>query len=197
VPVAANYPSHAITERFEFITAFPLARSVTAVAGGTEGRYAQVFIETSPRSWAETDITALSKTGRVAMEEAKGDKRGPISIGVAVSAPAPEAPAPTPEPAAAKPGEPDRKPETRVAVIGDSDFASNAFLGIQGNRDLFLNTVNWLAQQENLIAIRPREAEDRRVTLTADQQARIFWITVFLIPGLVIAAGVASWWRRR
>jgi ABC-type uncharacterized transport system involved in gliding motility auxiliary subunit len=197
VPVAANYPQHAITERFEFITAFPLARSVTAVAGGTEGRYAQVFIETSPRSWAETDITALTKTGRVAMEEAKGDKRGPISIGVAVSAPAPEAPAPKPEPAAAKPAEPDRKPETRVAVIGDSDFASNAFLGIQGNRDLFLNTVNWLAQQENLIAIRPREAEDRRVTLTADQQARIFWVTVLLIPGLVIAAGVASWWRRR
>ena len=49
-----------------------------------------------------------------------------------------------------------------MVVIGDSDFAANSVLGVQGNRDLFLNTVNWLAQQENLIAIRPREPEDRR-----------------------------------
>ena len=64
------------------------------------------------------------------------------------------------------------KPETRVAAIGDSDFAANAYLGIEGNRDLFMNTVNWLAQQENLIAIRPREAADRRITLTANTDHR-------------------------
>ena len=82
-------------------------------------------------------------------------------------------------------------------VFGDSDFAANGWLGIPGNRDLFLNTVNWLAQQENLIAIRPRDPEDRRITLTADQQERIFWLTVFIIPGLILLAGVQTWWRRR
>ena len=50
------------------------------------------------------------------------------------------------------------KPETRVVVVGDSDFASNGVLGIQGNRDLFMNMVGWLSQQENLISIRPKEA---------------------------------------
>ena len=64
------------------------------------------------------------------------------------------------------------KPETRVAAIGDSDFAANAYLGIEGNRDLFMNTVNWLSQQEGLIAIRPREAADRRITLTANTISR-------------------------
>ena len=44
-----------------------------------------------------------------------------------------------------------------MAAIGDSDFIANAYLGVEGNRDLFMNTVNWLAQQENLIAIRPKE----------------------------------------
>ena len=82
-------------------------------------------------------------------------------------------------------------------VFGDSDFASNGWLGIQGNRDLFLNSVNWLAQQENLIAIRPRDPQDRRVTLTADQQEWIFWATVFIIPGLILLSGVHAWWRRR
>ena len=84
-----------------------------------------------------------------------------------------------------------------MVVIGDSDFPTNSVLGVQGNRDFFLNTVNWLAQQENLIAIRPREPEDRRLTLTADAQSRIFMLSVFLLPGLVFAAGIYSWYGRR
>jgi ABC-type uncharacterized transport system involved in gliding motility auxiliary subunit len=82
-------------------------------------------------------------------------------------------------------------------VIGDSDFASNGWLGIPGNRDLFMNAVNWLAQQENLISIRPRDPEDRRITITAAQQRNIFWLTVFIIPGLILLAGVRTWWLRR
>jgi len=82
-------------------------------------------------------------------------------------------------------------------VFGDSDFAANGVLGIPGNRDLFLNAVNWLAQKETLIAIRPREAEDRRVTLTADQQRRAFYLSVLVIPCLAFVAGLVTWWRRR
>ena len=87
--------------------------------------------------------------------------------------------------------------EARVAVIGDSDFAANGSLGIQGNRDLALNTINWLAQQENLISIRPKQPEDRRITLTADQQLRITWLSLLMIPAAVIGAGLFTWWRRR
>ena len=82
-------------------------------------------------------------------------------------------------------------------VAGDSDFAATAGLGIQGNRDLFMNIVGWLSQQENLIAIRPKDPEDRRITLTADQTRRIFYLTVLIVPGLVLLAGVQTWWRRR
>ena len=57
--------------------------------------------------------------------------------------------------------------------------------------------MNWLAQQENLIAIRAKDPEDRRITLTADQERRIMWITIFIIPGLILLAGVHTWWRRR
>ena len=70
-------------------------------------------------------------------------------------------------------------------------------MGIQGNQDLALNTINWLAQQENLIAIRPREPEDRRLTLTADQQARVYWLSLVLLPGFIAGAGVYTWWGRR
>lgn len=204
MPVAASYPSHAITDRFNVLTAFPIARSVSPVAGGASGRVAQTFVETGEQSWAESDLKALGAGARVALDENAGDKRGPISIAAAVSADAPEQP---PAAAATEPAKDEASPATapaeapkrqsRVAVFGDSDFAANGVLGISGNRDLFLNTVNWLAQQENLIAIRPREAEDRRVTLTAERQRFTFYLSVLAIPALIIFAGVATWWRRR
>jgi len=190
VPVAASYPSHPINKngQFQFMTAFPMARSCTPVAGGVNGRTAQPFVETSPRSWAETDIKGLLTNGQVSLDESKGDKKGPIDIGCAVSVPA----------AADAKAAPDApKPEARMAVMGDSDFAANAALGIQGNRDLFMNIVGWLSQQENLISIRPKEPDDRRVTLTATQQANINWLSIVIIPGFIFASGVYSWWRRR
>ena len=191
VPVAARYESHPITDRFDLITAYPLARSVTPATGGTSGRSAQALVQTSSSSWAETDVKRLMTTGQVTREADKGDKPGPVTLAAAVSAPATN----VKEPADSKAD--GVKPEARIAVFGDSDFATNGFLGIRGNRDLFLNTVNWLAQQENLIAIRPKDPEDRRITLTRDQHQRIFWLTVFIIPGLILAAGVQTWWRRR
>jgi len=192
VPVAANYPSHPITQRFNFLTAFPLAREASPVSGGVNGHTAQSFIETSPRSWAETNIKELLTSGKVELNEDKGDKKGPITIGSAVNAPLANAPAP-------KPGDDPNapKPETRVVVVGDSDFASNGVLGVQGNRDLFMNIVGWLSQQENLISIRPKEPDDRRITMTSTVQTNVQILALLVIPGVVFASGVYTWWRRR
>ena len=214
VPVAASYPPHPITDRFALLTAFPLARSVRPAAGRAGDRVATSFVETSPRSWAESNLDLTS--GEVAMEPEQGDVPGPISIAAAVAVEVEAPPASEPgdaadtaddgsgEDAAEAAGdgeggaEADEGPsEARVAVFGDSDFAANGSLGIQGNRDLLLNAVNWLTEQENLISIRPREPEDRRITLTADQQFRIQVASLFLIPGLIFGTGVYTWWRRR
>jgi ABC-type uncharacterized transport system involved in gliding motility auxiliary subunit len=194
VPVAASYQSHPITQNFKLLTAYPLARSVTPVSGGVNGHIAQGFVETSPRSWAETDIKSLLTTGKVSLDESTGDKKGPITIAAAVSATVTDTPKPSDAP---KPSEDTSKRETRVVVFGDSDFAANSALGIQGNRDLFMNTVGWLSQQENLISIRPRDPEDRRITLTATQQANITWVSLLVIPGAIFGAGIYNWWRRR
>jgi ABC-type uncharacterized transport system involved in gliding motility auxiliary subunit len=192
VPVAASYPSHPINENFNLLTAYPLTRSMTPVEGGVNGHTAQKIVETSQRSWAETNLKSLTGGQPAKMDEA--DKGGPVSLAAAVSGAAASAPEATGAPTN---GDNAKKPETRLVAFGDSDFASNAALGVQGNRDLFLNTVNWLAQQENLISIRPRDPEDRRITLTADQERRIFYLTVLIVPGLILLAGVQTWWRRR
>ena len=85
----------------------------------------------------------------------------------------------------------------RFVVIGSSSWAANSFIGFNGNRDLALNTVNWLASDEDLISIRPKDRDDRRITLT---RAQMNWVKItsqFLLPLLVIAGGVSVWWSRR
>ncbi len=188
VPVAVTYPSHPIVQGLDTLTAFPLARSVTAISGGVDGHIARDFVETSSKSWAETDLKTMLAGGKVSFDAAKGDKQGPVSIAAATSAPAPDAPAA---------GAHGPKPESRVVVFGDSDFASNLAVGVSGNRDLFMNAINWLAQQENLIAIGPMEADDRRLTMTAAQQLQVVILTLFLVPLLIFGSGVYAWWRRR
>jgi ABC-type uncharacterized transport system involved in gliding motility auxiliary subunit len=197
VPVAMPV-SHPITENFGIMTAFPLARSVAPVEGGVDGRVAQKVLETSPQSWAETDLTGLYATNRPERNLDKGDKPGPVSIAVATSAPAAEAPPPPPAATPASTPAPDApKPETRVLVVGDSDFASNRAVGLTGNREVFLNMANWLAQQENLIAIRPRNPEDRPINITADQQRMVMWFTMAIVPALLFGNAVRVWWKRR
>jgi ABC-type uncharacterized transport system involved in gliding motility auxiliary subunit len=82
-------------------------------------------------------------------------------------------------------------------VFGDSDFASNSVLGIEGNRDIFMNAVGWLSQQENLISVRAKEPDDRRLTLTATQQNNLTWLSVLIVPAVIFGTGIYSWWRRR
>ena len=80
--------------------------------------------------------------------------------------------------------------QARLVVIGNSNFAANQFIGSQDNGDLFFNTIDWLAQDENLISIRPKSATNRRITLTESQSSILRWFDLFFLPGFVIFAGV-------
>jgi ABC-type uncharacterized transport system involved in gliding motility auxiliary subunit len=82
-------------------------------------------------------------------------------------------------------------------VVGDSDFAANAMIGIQGNADMFVNMTNWLTRQEDLIAIRPRGEGDQRITLTVVQLRALGWFSVVVVPAIVVLSGLRVWWRRR
>ncbi len=197
VAVAAAYPPHPITQGIGVITAYPLARTMTPIEGGSNAHVAQPLVTTGQQSWAEADLPGLSAAkGQVEFNADKGDKQGPLTIAAAVSAPATVTPPPAGN---ATPGSPDAPPapETRIVAIGDSDFAANTAIAVPGNRDFFVNTLNWLSQQENLIAVRPRQPQDRRLTMTPEAQNRIMILTLFIIPGLVFATGIYTWWKRR
>ena len=130
-------------------------------------------MKTSEDSWAETEI----KSGKVEFNEGK-DKKGPITLGVAAS-------------------KTEGDNEARLVVIGDSDFAANQYVGVQRNGDLFMNSINWLSKDEDLISIRPKNPSDRRISMTEADQNQMFWITLVLMPLATIGSGFYIWWRRR
>ncbi len=191
-PLAAKYPYHEITRDFRFATAFHTARSLKAGSAAGSGVHAQNLVETSEASWAESD---LSLKEPVELSDSK-DQKGPVSLGAVATieiASASPAPSPSPTPEAA----PEKKPEGRVVAYGDSDWASNAFLGFPGNQDLFVNSVAWLAQDVDLISIRAKEPDDQRLFLTREQQQNVFILSLVFLPGAFVVLGILAWWRRR
>ena len=208
-PIVTQYPYHEITKDFRVMTAFHTARSLEAGKGTVEGVTAQNLLETSPASWAETDL-ALKEP--IEMNEGK-DRKGPVSLGAVATvraSPAPAAspaafpaaassPGPSPSPSAGAEAETAEKKvvEGRVVAFGDADFASNQLLAFQGNQDFVLNTVAWLAEDPDLISIRPREPDDQRMFLTAQQQWYVTMLALVLLPGLFVVLGISAWWRRR
>jgi ABC-type uncharacterized transport system involved in gliding motility auxiliary subunit len=180
--VVGDYVSHPITRDFRYATFFPVARTVVVKDKPPEGVTAQALARTSSESWAESNQEEI-RTGRVKPDP--GEARGPLVIAAVATVDAKAASA-------------DRKDaKARIVLIGDSDFASNAFVNLSGNRDFFLNTLSWLAEEENLIAVRPKESRGAPVFLTAAQNQVLFTVPVVLIPlAMVVAGGVAVARRR-
>ena len=87
--------------------------------------------------------------------------------------------------------------ESRVVVVGSSRFARNYALGRGGNLDLFLNMMNWLSSDEDLISIRPKDPENTPLDLSQAQVSRLFWINVIGLPLVIVIFGVRVWWMRR
>ncbi|HXG14728.1 MAG TPA: GldG family protein [Calidithermus sp.] len=172
VPIVQQYDSHPVTRDLGGIsTLFPLTRAVTPAKTPPAGVSVQALARTSPDSWGETDRASL-RAGQVRPDPA--DPRGPLPVAVVAT-----------------------KDKARLVVYGTSNLAANQFLNLQGNRDFFLNTVSWLAEEEDLISIRPKETRQAPVFLTSLQAQAVFLIPVVVLPGLVLIGGVITFVRRR
>ncbi len=202
-PAVTEYNFHQITRELP-LTFFPGARSLSPTPQRVPGTTATPLVNSSKKSYGETT------PDRAEYKEGE-DKAGPLTM-VAVAKRkaatvdsamqalmrlrAEGASADADKSAAAPSAEADVKP-SRIAVVGDSDFATNSFFHLLGNGKLFLNTVNYLAAQENLIGVEPRTYDMPRVNLTNRQMKGTVFLSVVLIPGLLAIIGTAVWWRQR
>lgn len=172
-PLVTGYESHAIVrEMKDTPTGFPIARSLT-VGKNDHGTVEKLF-STSDNSFATMNLASPE------IKPGKDDKKGPLALGAA--------------------GTYNTGKEIgngRFVVVGSASWVGNGFIKFNGNRDLFLNTMNWLTSDEDLISIRPKEPEDRRLTMTPRQMGWVFYLSIVILPGLVVLAGFGVWWRRR
>jgi ABC-type uncharacterized transport system involved in gliding motility auxiliary subunit len=181
-PIAETYTPHEITKDFKGRTIFPMTRSVHADGQGKAGLQAVELVKSSPSSWAETDVAALFDQRTAVKDDT--DQPGPVPMATVVLAQLKDL------------GEPVDK-EARLAVFGSSQFIDNRNLdGTFYNRDLFLNTVGWLVGESDLLSIRPRALRASRVQFTRDEGTLIFYLSVLIVPELLLLAGLAVWWRR-
>jgi ABC-type uncharacterized transport system involved in gliding motility auxiliary subunit len=87
--------------------------------------------------------------------------------------------------------------KARIVVVGTADFASNQFLGAQGNKDFFLNVVSWLAEEEDLLSVRPKDTKQNPIVLTSAQSNLVLWLPLAILPGAVVICGMMVMARRR
>ena len=173
IPLVINYGDSPITKGLQrTMTFFPLARTVSIADKSKLEPEDTELLMTSPQSFTTPKIEHEVRY------DPKTDTQGPLSLGVAAS-------------------DTDQGKTSRLVVIGDSDFASNEAFDQASNGDLFLNSIDWLAQDENLISIRPKSATSRRIVLTEGQSIGLQWFELLLLPAFVIILGISIWWRRR
>ncbi len=188
MPLAVDYPEHEITKDMKgMATIYPLARSISVIpnASPKQGSSADVIINSLPQSWSYRG--KLDKLADVKPDPSR-DVKGPVSMGVAVKIPVQEE-----KKDASAPPQEEKKPgkETRIVVVGNSSFITNKYLTFQGNSDMFLNMINWLGQQEDLISIRPKNPEMHQLDLTGRQSILIALATLVVFPLLIIITGIS------
>jgi ABC-type uncharacterized transport system involved in gliding motility auxiliary subunit len=181
-PLVNTYMPHEITHDFKQRTIFPMTRSVHAEAAGKQGLQGVELVKTSPSSWGETDLDGLFQRSEAKLDDA--DTKGPVPVAVVVNADL-------------KQMNSGKEGTARLAVFGSVEFAENREMeGTYYNRDLLMNTVGWLVGQSDLVSIRPRGVRASRVQFTGEQGTVIFYLSVLLIPELLLIVGLAVWWRR-
>jgi ABC-type uncharacterized transport system involved in gliding motility auxiliary subunit len=174
IPLVLEYGDSPITRSLQRqMTYFPIARTASIADKSKSDPEDVELLKTSARSFTKAKLEHTVKY------DPKTDTLGPLSLGVAASK---------------KVGD----QSARLVVVGDSDFATNQVLGGPGSDgDFFLNSINWLAQDEDQISIRPKAETSSHITLTVAQATGLTWIDRLFLPGLVIIVGISIWWKRR
>jgi len=174
VALVTSYDSHPIVSEMKgTATGFPLSRSLD-VKNGDKTNVQKLF------GSSESSLATEKLNSPEVNPSDPKNKKGPLTIAAAGNYTTGK-----------------ENSQGRFVVIGSSAWAANAFLRFNGNRDLALNAMNWLSSDEDLISIRPKEPEDRRITLTRAQMNWVRTTSQFLLPLVVVFAGVSVWWRRR
>jgi ABC-type uncharacterized transport system involved in gliding motility auxiliary subunit len=174
VALASIYGTHPISRDLKgTATGFAITRSLEVKPG--DKTTTETIVSTSKNSFAVTQLSGELRR----IDPSKGEQK---SFPVAAAG-------------LYRTGEQGK--EGRLVVVGSAEWVANYILRFGGNRDLAMNMLNWLSSDEDLISIRPKDPEDRRLDLSRSQMMLVRTTSQFVIPLVVILLGVLVWWKRR
>jgi hypothetical protein len=194
LPAVQQYPFSTITQKMNgLVTVFPLARSLSKSNAQPADVTVQSIVQTTAQAWGETNLDPKVQP----QYDASQDVKGPLDLVYTVEG---SQPLSSTQPISGT--QPASPRKTRIVVFGNSEFVSNNILQAQqlqgiANIDLFMNAVNWLAEEDALISIPATPPDQRTVVMTASQQSIVFLLSVVVLPALVFIGGFSVWWRRR
>lgn len=179
IATGPSYHPHPALRDFNITTLFPAAASIDVIENETW--QADPLIVSGDHTWVENG--ALQ--GTVEFDEGV-DEPGPLNLMLSLS----------------REIETDDNGDTvsrvqRIIISGDGDFLSNTFVGNSGNLDLGVRLVNWLSNDDELITIPPRIAEDRVLELSNAAKLAIIIGFLIVLPLTLLVTGLVIWWRRR
>lgn len=170
-PMTAPVSEHAVTKTMAAPVIVMTSRSLGVLEGGEAGVRAEPLLAAGETAWGETDF----KSGTAGRDDK--DTLAEVNVAVVASKPTNQV---------------DSKltPEGRIIAFGDSDWVNNKYQAMQGNADLFLNAVNWMAEEESKITIRPKTRAASQLFLTGEQMGQLVFLSMDLLPVLIIAMGL-------
>lgn len=191
--LTATYPPTPVTQNLIENTLFPIARALStdATAKPDPAWQPQPFLQSTQQAWVE----AGPLEGEIGFEPEQGDKPGPLTLGLLLSRNL-KAAADAPQPKTPDDPMPVGKPQ-RAAIVGDSDFLTNAVLAQAGNGKLGLNVVRWLAARDDQLDITVPQARDQALSLSPVMVLLLQIGFLLLLPSLLLAIGIGRWLSRR
>jgi ABC-type uncharacterized transport system involved in gliding motility auxiliary subunit len=183
VYITTQYPPNPVTRDFPENALFPLVRGLNTTPDAT-GWTVQPLLTTSEAAWLETG----KLEGELEPNADRGDTVGPLTLGITLTRElGGDAAAPVPTPGTSQ----------RVALVGDSDFLGNGYVGQLGNSLLGLNLVQWLASRDEQLNIDVPKAPDTSLVLPVWGVRVIAFGFFLLLPAALLGFGIARWVIRR
>ena len=173
VPVV-EYQQHDITRSLKNQTLFPFASGLAIAT--QENWQAKPLFYSLPRAWSET--SALSGENAV-FDRVSGDTEGPLLMAASLSRTIAN------------------ETKQRIVLIGDSDFAANAYIGHGENLTLIVSIVQWLAHDDQRISLLPYRPPDVAIEFSNTAIATLAASYLLIVPLAVLLIGVFIGIRRR
>ncbi len=185
--VPANfYGKHEIVKNFNIQTFYLLARPLVLIMPPPSNTGFDAIASTAPAPISFAKKISENMTEKDIQFVKDQDMPGPIRIAVAGTIKNDKSVDSKGAPVVA-----------RAVIFGNVNFACNEFLNVQGNKNIFMNSISWLTQQEELISIRKTQAKFAPLFMDEKQKSLIKTTVVVVLPGIIILAGIVMLWRKR